>query len=93
MAAELFGLVGMSFILSAFVMNQFHKWRDDFLEYDGVNAVGSILLVYYALVIASWPFLLLNLVWFLVSIRDVFLDLGKPGKAEKKKAHLGHKRK
>jgi hypothetical protein len=74
-------------------MNQIHKWRDDCLEYDGVNAIGSILLVYYAFVITSWPFLLLNLVWFVVSIRDVFLDLNKSGKTGKRKAHIGHKRK
>ncbi len=93
MAADLIGLIGMSLILSAFVMNQVHKWRDDCLEYDGVNAAGSILLVYYAFTIASWPFLFLNAVWFVVSMRDVFLDLEKPGKAVKKKGHLGHKRK
>jgi hypothetical protein len=77
-------------ILSAFVMNQTHRWKDDYIEYDGVNVVGSLLLVYYALSIASWPFLVLNFVWFSVSIRDVFLDVRKVGK---NKAHLGHRRK
>ena len=90
MLTELIGLSGMFLILFAFIMNQVHKWRDDYLVYDAVNALGSILLVIYALMIVSWPFLILNLVWFAVSIRDVFLDTRK---IEKGKAHVGHKRK
>ncbi len=93
MVAELAGLMGMSLILSAFVMNQIHKLRDDCLEYDGVNAAGSILLVYYAFTIASWPFLLLNLIWFAVSMKGVLLGLNKSGRTGKRKARLERKKK
>jgi hypothetical protein len=79
MAADLVGLIGMSLILSAFVMNQARKWRDGCMEYETVNAAGSALLVYYALMIASWPFLILNLVWLLVSARGMLIGLKKPG--------------
>ena len=84
MLAELAGLIGMSMILSAFVMSQAHKWKGDCVEYDAVNAAGSLLLVYYALMIGSWPFLLLNIVWSAVSIRGLLIGLRKPGKAGKK---------
>jgi len=90
MIPELIGFSGMLIILFAFIMNQTHRWRDDFLIYDGFNALGSFLLIAYAIMISSYPFLILNLVWFIVSIRDVFLDLKK---TQKGKAHVSHKRK
>jgi len=90
MIPELIGFSGMFMILFAFIMNQIRKWRDDYLIYDGFNAIGSFLLVAYAIMISSYPFLILNFAWFLVSIRDVFLDIKK---SQKGKAHLGHKKK
>lgn len=68
------GLSGMSLILLAFIMNQYHKWHDDDLIYDVVNALGSALLLIYAYLLHSMPFMMLNAVWFLVSFRDIFLD-------------------
>jgi hypothetical protein len=89
MIAELTGVAGMALVLFAFVMNQTRRWEDDFLIYDGFNASGSLLLIAYSILIASYPVLILNIVWFSVSIRDVFLDVKK---IEKRKGHLGHKR-
>ena len=69
------GFGGMTLILIAFICNQIHKWKDDDLIYDLFNAVGSLGMVYYAYSLKSWPFLILNGIWALVSIKDVFLDL------------------
>ena len=94
MAFESIGFVGMALILFAFLMNQFHKWRDDSLAYDVVNAVGATVLIAYAFVIGSIPFLILNGIWALVSLRDVALDVErmKGARAVKRKGHVGHKR-
>lgn len=89
MIAEIIGLVGMFLILSAFILNQVHIWKDTYLKYDIFNAVGSLLLIIYSALILSYPFLILNLVWFVVSIRDVIFDVNK---IEKKKTHVGHKK-
>lgn len=88
---EIIGFSGMSLILLGFVMNQTKRWKDDDLIYDGVNAVGGFLLIIYSVLIGSYPFLGLNLVWTVVSVRDVFFDTGffkkpdKPGKRRKMK--------
>lgn len=84
----LIGIVGMVLILLAFFMNQTHRWKDDDLIYDITNLAGGILLAIYAVLLNSWPFLILNCIWSLVSARDVYLDLIKVKK--KKKSHLGH---
>jgi len=84
----LIGIVGMVLILFAFFMNQTHRWKDDDLIYDITNLAGGLLLAVYAILLNSWPFLILNAVWSLVSARDVYLDLKKVKK--KKKSHLGH---
>ena len=76
MAYELYiGFTGMALILLAFFMNQIGRWDNNDLIYDGSNAVGSGLMIVYFLLISSYPFLILNAVWFIVSIRDVFKDL------------------
>ena len=80
MITELTGFSGMFLILFAFIMNQINKWKGDFIIYDAFNSIGSFLLILYAIMISSYPFLILNIVWFVVSIRDVLLDLKKQRK-------------
>lgn len=69
------GISGMVLILLAFFMNQANKWKNDDLIYDLVNLLGSVLLIIYAIPPLSWPFIVLNGVWAMVSLRDVYLDL------------------
>lgn len=75
------GIVGMCCILFGFLMVQRHRWSQDDFIYDLFNAVGSILLVISALASRAWPFVALNTIWGLYSLRDVlFLDRWKwPG--------------
>lgn len=73
----LIGITGMLLILLAFFMNQANKWNNDDLIYDVVNLIGSIFLIIYAIPPLSWPFIVLNGVWAVVSLRDVVLDLTK----------------
>jgi hypothetical protein len=77
----------MFLILFAFCMNQLQKWKDDFLIYDMFNLIGGFLMVIYAILIKSYPFLILNLIWAIVSFRDIFTDI------KKTKAFIGHKKK
>ena len=65
------GIVGATLILVAFVLNQIGKWSKDSFSYDLVNAIGSAFLIYYAYILTSYPFMVLNAVWFLVSVRDL----------------------
>lgn len=68
---ELIGLVGASLILIAFVMNQFKYWSSESLFYDLINLIGSGILIYYSWLLSSLPFMILNLVWFLVALKDL----------------------
>lgn len=69
------GSLGAALILIAFVLGQTHVWKDTYLSYDLMNAIGAILLIIYAWIGAAWPFVVLNFVWALVSLRDVVIDL------------------
>lgn len=71
----LIGVVGMVCILIAFFLLETHRWSADGIAYDAMNLVGSILLVVNAFHGKAWPFLILNTIWGLVSLRDVVLDL------------------
>ncbi len=65
------GVLGSGSILVAFFFNQSGRWSKDSITYDAVNAFGSAVLILYAFLIASWPFLILNTVWFVVSAKDL----------------------
>lgn len=67
------GIAGMALILFAFLLNQMSVWQNNNLKYDLSNLIGSGLMVYYAFTIKSFPFLILNLVWALVSLKDVII--------------------
>ena len=69
------GLLGMILILVAFFLSQNHKLSTDSLTYDLLNFTGSVFLVIYGVTGKAWPFVILNTVWGLVSLRDVILDL------------------
>ncbi len=63
------GISGMFFILFAFVLDEFYKkWSQNTIKYNATNILGSGLLIYYALTLYSWPFIILNVVWFVTAI-------------------------
>ncbi|MFC1615521.1 hypothetical protein ACFL21_00115 [Patescibacteria group bacterium] len=80
------GSVGAGIILIAFILGQFHVWKDTYLSYDFMNALGSLLLLWYAYIGHSWPFFVLNGVWAIVSLKDCFTDLRRNAR---KKGTLG----
>ncbi len=73
---EFIGITGAALVLVGFVMEQTHKWKDTSFVYDGVNFLGGVLLTVYAFAIGSYPFLVINVVWSLVSLRDLLRRRG-----------------
>tara|TARA_B100001989_G_scaffold240415_2_gene205459 strand:- start:518 stop:745 length:228 start_codon:yes stop_codon:yes gene_type:complete len=70
-ATTIIGIIGASLILVAFILNQTGEWSKDSFSYDLVNAVGSAVLIYYAYLLTSYPFMVLNGVWFVISFKDL----------------------
>ncbi len=71
----LIGISGAAIILVAFLLNQLNKWKNDSFIYDFANFIGSLLLVIYAILLSSYPFLILNGVWAAFSLKDVVRKL------------------
>lgn len=71
------GILGAAIILAFFLLEQTNKVNNKSLWYDGGNFIGSALLVIYAILLSSIPFLILNGVWAIFSLKDVFIDLKK----------------
>ncbi len=58
------GIIGMGLILLAFILDEFvTKFNQNTLQYNFLNIFGSALLLYYALTLRGWPFVILNAVW------------------------------
>lgn len=77
MSITILGIVGAGLVLLAFILEQYHVWKDDDLSYDFCNLAGASLLIVYGLIIKGYPFVILNSVWALVSLKDVVKDLSK----------------
>jgi len=71
------GVIGAAIILIAFSFNQIGKWSTENKVYDWFNATGSLILIIYALLIDSLPFVVLNSIWFAVSLRDIVKSFKK----------------
>lgn len=79
------GIIGMSMILIGFLLINMHKLTADSLLYDVLNFVGSTLLVISAIPPRAWPFIILNSVFALYSLKDIlFSDLRAPHKVIRK---------
>ncbi len=71
------GFSGSILALIAFLLNEMNIWKSDDVSYDFLNFLGSFLLFFYALSINSIPFLIINVIWGLFSLKDVILYLIK----------------
>ena len=71
----LMGTIGALIVINAFIQNQIGKWKAENFYYDLSNFVGSTILFVYALFIRSYPFIVLNLVWASISLKDVVNDI------------------
>ncbi|MEK7462896.1 MAG: hypothetical protein AAB621_00830 [Patescibacteria group bacterium] len=69
------GTAGALIILVSFILNEIHKLDSESFIYDFANFIGGSLLAIYAYLLSSIPFLILNVVWAIVALRDVILDL------------------
>ena len=69
------GTVGVLILLIFFILNQLKIMSAENIWYDLGNLVGASLLVVYAYLLWSIPFLILESVWALFSLREVINDL------------------
>lgn len=68
----LIGTVGAFIILCGFLLNQAGRLTADSRMYDAINVVGGGLLIVYAVLLGSYPFIVLNAVWVLVSVYGLY---------------------
>jgi hypothetical protein len=64
----LLGILGTGLILIAFVLEEMKKLTPKDRAYQAINAIGSAFLIYYAILLGSWPFIILNFVWCAFSV-------------------------
>jgi hypothetical protein len=72
---SILGVCGGIIVLSLFVLEQMDKLSNKSLWYDGLNTVGSALLLLYAFDHHVWPFVATNSVWFAFSFRDTLYSV------------------
>jgi hypothetical protein len=69
---DAFGAVGFILLLVAFFLNLSKKIIRNTFIYNGLNFVGSAILLYYAYQIGSMFFVVLEAVWAIISLAFLF---------------------
>lgn len=75
--ALVIGIIGSILILIGFIIDEFTKIGKDTLSYNLINFTGASILSYYAFIVVSWPFLILNVIWTIVAIVKIVQILRK----------------
>lgn len=65
------GIVGATLVLAAFALLEFNKLKNTDQAYDFLNLVGALLLSASASLGEAWAFLVLNLIWSAVALKDL----------------------
>ncbi len=65
------GIVGATLVLAAFSLLEFNKLKNTDQAYDFLNLVGALLLSVSAYLGEAWAFLVLNLIWSAVALKDL----------------------
>lgn len=73
MDLTIIGFAGSFIVLVAFLLNQYNKLKNNSFIYDFINFIGSLFLLVYAISTNSIPFIIVNAVWGLFSLKDVIL--------------------
>ena len=68
---EIIGIVGMTLILVFYFLNKIGKVGRKSFVYDLGNLLGAGLLSFYVFQIDSIPFLVLNVTWSFIALRDI----------------------
>ncbi|MCF7807120.1 MAG: hypothetical protein K9M49_09830 [Candidatus Marinimicrobia bacterium] len=62
------GFIGLTLLLTAFVLNQLGKLHANAFWYHMMNAVGGYILTWYAVILENIPFIILEFVWGSVAL-------------------------
>jgi hypothetical protein len=71
------GTIGMLILLIAFVLNLLKKIMQDSITYNVLNILAGGILAFYAFVLNSIPFLILEIIWTLFALYKLIIVLKK----------------
>lgn len=74
---EILGLSGTSCILIGYLGLQLQYFSHDDISYDLINLIGAIILTIYAYLSGTWAFVILNVIWSVVAIKDIYTYIRK----------------
>lgn len=83
---DAFGAFGFVLLLAAFFLNLSKKIVRNTFVYNGLNFVGSMILLYYAYQIGSMVFVFLETAWAIISLVFLFKKTHHHIKHRKKKS-------
>ena len=72
MVEIIIGIIGAVLVLGAFLFAEFvPSFNQRTIKYNVLNILGSGMLTWYAFLLSSWPFVILNFIWMVAAIIKV----------------------
>ena len=71
------GFAGTALVLGAYFLISAGRLRPQSYGYQGMNLIGAALLTIYAIVLAAWAVLALNVVWGVIAIAALARVVGR----------------
>lgn len=68
---QIIGITGSSLVLIGFIQLQHGKWSSDNMFYLLSQFIGSLLLIIYAVMLSSYPFIILNSLFVIVALKKI----------------------
>lgn len=68
---QIIGIAGSGIVLIGFVMLQHRKWNSESIAYLLSQLIGSFLLILYAVMLKSYPFIVLNSLFVFVAMKKI----------------------
>ncbi len=76
MIYTILGFIGMALVLIAFIQELRGSWKRILFIYAATNFLGGSLLVLYGINEKAWPFVILNSIWTLFSLKYMLFRKG-----------------
>ncbi len=71
------GFAGTALVLGAYFLISTGRLQPQSYGYQGMNLVGAVLLTIYAIVLAAWAVLALNVVWSVIAVAALIRMSGR----------------
>ncbi len=75
MYLEIFAAIGLILLFTAFYLENTGKYDKKHIKYNLFNTIGSLILGIYAVIVMNYIFIILEFIWFGISLYYILINI------------------